>query len=432
MKVIKNFISPILPCLIIITGFVLGKSFLSIISFFILCCTFLLQDNKKNILDLMFLMPFATIFKISPGSTSLFTILEFFCCFVFFTRSDFKLDKKFLFLFLLLFTYIISVDLIYLSYSIANYLRIFVGFILLYYFSKEYRECNNKIDFSKNIIVYFSLGTIFSSIIALFSKFIPSFSLFIRTVGYNAVITNRFSGLNGDPNYYTINLILALLGLFYLYSTKKINLIFWALFAILAYFGLQTYSKSFLLTFCLISFGLFFLLLKNRNKKGLCLYIIAFSICLSYVLNGKVSNLKFIIERFGKNADINSMTTGRFEIWNSYLNYIASNIKVLLFGSGIGADYHGTTGVHNWYIEMIYYFGIVGTFLYLSCYFYIFKKSMCKQKKHNIIDYLAIVILLFLYFFLQMIFSNEILFHIFIVIIYFNYFNNLKSNIKEH
>lgn len=430
MNKFKTFLISLIIALIISCGFVTGKSLFSILAFIVCGIVFLFVKTENMILILMFLLPFATIFKISANSTSLYTILELYAVVIYLFKKGKLLEKKFLLSFIFFFAYLLVIDFLHMNFSLINYLRIFVDFFLLYYFSNDFIICENKIDFLKNVIFFFSLGLLASSVLASFSEYIPNFSLFVREVGYNSKITNRFSGLNGDPNYYTINIIISLIGLLSLYSRKVINKSFWVMFFSLVFFGLQTYSKSFFLTFFISFILLILMLIANKNKKGL-FWVLLFSIVAFFLLReDKIHNISLMMIRFNDAHDVNSLTTGRFNLWINYLKYILENINVLVFGKGIGSNYLTIGGVHNWYIEMLYYFGAIGTLLYLKCFAVIFSKVKSITEKKTLLRYSPFFILAILYFFLQMIFSNEIVFHIFLVYIIYA-FLSLESETKK-
>jgi len=425
----RNLMLSLIISLLIIISFVTGKVIFSIASFFICCISFCFIKKSEMILILVFLLPFATIFKTSPGVTSLYTIIELFAVILFLIKNKMVISKKMLLSFALFIVYILLIDFIHGIFSIDNYLRIFVGYFLLYYFVLEYSNSSQKEVFTKKIILYFALGLIITSITASFSKYIPNFGLYVRSIGYNSLITNRFSGLNGDPNYYTINVILALLSLLILYSKQLLKIVFWPMFAVLIYFGMLTFSKSFYITLILIFILLIIFLIKNKNKKGLLITVLAMTILIYMLINNKIGNFNLFLTRLSDVNDVNSMTTGRFELWQKYINYLMKNFDVLFFGVGIGGNFLSIGGVHNWYLEMVYYFGIIGSVMYVCAFIYILTLKKHKTNKNNILYYSPFGLLLIMYFFLQMIFNNEIIFHFYIAFVIY-YFLKLKE--KEY
>ena len=60
------------------------------------------------------------------------------------------------------------------------------------------------------------------------------------------------------------------------------------------------------------------------------------------------------------------ISTGRFDIWKQYLDYIWNSPTTLLFGDGLGSPYYLSQGPHNAYIELIFFLGIIGGAIMVS------------------------------------------------------------------
>ena len=115
-----------------------------------------------------------------------------------------------------------------------------------------------------------------SSFIAQFNNLIPNMSKYIIndvTFELEENVT-RFSGFYSDPNYYTLAILLALSCILVLYANKKIGAEVYIYYILIAVFGSQTVSKSFILLFGFLSAFFVFILLKNRNYKALLVYFI--------------------------------------------------------------------------------------------------------------------------------------------------------------
>lgn len=389
-------------------GIFLGSTKLSLVAFILNIIWYLRSRNDEIIFSLFFLIPFATVYKTTPSSTSLFTIVELVIVILFIIRARY-VDKR-CFIFSLIFVfYLFTVDTIRGDLSIAEYLRQFIGLQIIYFVIREYNEVDEKKVFLKKIILYFSFGVLVSSLFALAADNLPIFHSFVKITGYNSDLTNRFSGLNGDPNYYTINVILVLTCMIFLYSTKQINGLFWFIFGFFSIIGMTTYSKSFLLMYAIVLIVFLITLLKNKNRKGLMIFTLICTLALISFSKGRFDNISFIIERLNSSTNIASLTTGRSNVWIEYIDYLLANIDVLLIGRGVGATYL-SKGVHNWYIEMFYYFGAIGTFLFCLALKSCFVRN--NGKRESLVYYSGFVIVFTLYFFLQMVFSNELPFHL--------------------
>ena len=262
------------------------------------------------------------------------------------------------------------------------------------------------------ILVFFSLGIILASFLGLFDDYIPGLSPFMNQIklklGQGEYI-NRFCGINVNPNAYTMDISIALAGWFGLVVAKQTNKLDYIIIIILSVFGAMSISKSFLvmyailLLFVLISLGRQNLssLIKGVLIIGL-LCIVTFFIIDKEYINAYINRLVLDIN---SSMSLSSVTTGRLDIWKGYLYYVFSDAKVLLFGEGLGADYFMTRATHNYFLEMIYYMGIIGSVLYLLCIKVAFPQRNVSVKR-ALVNYLPIIILFVRGMAINMIFSE--------------------------
>lgn len=400
-KEFKNIIVILVVVFCSLLGMILSNKLFPIIGFAICCIVAICFKTDDLLCILLFLMPFNTIFKISPGETSLFTLFTLIVVVILFFKRKIEMSKlsiscAFLILLIVLFS-----DLFNNNFSIFEYIKQMCNFILVFI------ACNSLIkkNISTKFILYFSVGVVMSSVIALFADIIPNFYVYVNKVGVNPLITNRFSGLNGDPNYYSVNVILSIFGLMIEYQFERINKIFWIFFLVLTFFGFATYSKSFMLIWCVCLLYFLINIFKFKNVRSLITIICIIIFILVLFRNNLQKYVEVILERFGDDNDISSITTGRSELWKIYLIEINSNLNKLIFGAGIGAELIRNSGVHNLYIEMLYYFGVFGSlaiFFSYICMLY----DVLKFNK-GLTSMFAFLLLLIMYFFLQMVHSNE-------------------------
>lgn len=397
--------------------------YIAFVSIFLNCLFFIFLPTEYILYDLFFLMPFASIYKYSPGATSFFTVLELFSVLIMFARRG-KFDVKFIVGIFVMALYILLTCFISDVFEISTIIKQILNFCLIYFFVLEF---NNKM--SKNIILFYVCGIIFSSVIALFADFIPNFYEYIRLVdGYlDGETFNRFSGLYGDPNYYSVNLILSCCGILLLYHTGQIKWFFWVGFVCIAGLGFATGSKSFLLMFgcvCIV------FLASCLVRRKFVLFILFVLICLAVAalgFSGKITALHNILERLLAAADINSLTTGRFALWKGYFEYLTDNIAALFFGSGVGAPLLNGKGAHNTYLDFLYFYGIIGTIIYFIVLCICFS-GKAKTSRKSIFNYMGICVVTVMYFFLGMLLYFDIVFHF--MIAWVMYQINVKRQVK--
>ena len=131
-------------------------------------------------------------------------------------------------------------------------------------------------------------------------------------------------------------------------------------------------------------------------------------------LSGRIEMLNNILERLFSADDFNSLTTGRFNLWQSYIEYFSLHIDKLIFGGGLGAPLLDDKAAHNTYIELIYNYGIIGIALFIFTLHTSFSGKK-KTVRKSIFNYSGIVVVLVMYFFLSMLFYFDMAFHFIIV-----------------
>lgn len=364
--------------------------------------------------DLFFLLSLASIYKYGPGTVSFFTVLELTAIVVILFREK-RLDAKFTIILCIYMCYVLIVCFINSTFDLLNFVKQIMNFFILYLFVRTV----NKSIFNK-VIIFYVFGVIASSIVGLFSKYIPNFYEYIRYVGayIDGETYTRFTGLFGDPNYYSVNLILGLAGLILLYYKKEINIIFWICFICLSLFGFLTYSKSFILMYCGVCCMFIYVCLKMKKIFITSAFFLAFIGIFILGILGKIPIVNAIIERLTNFSDFDSLTTGRFHLWQTYIQYFIDNVTSFVFGRGLVVERVGDLGAHNTYIDYLYYLGLIGTVVNLSC-LYICLSNNIGKKHVNLLNFSGVAIIFVMYFFLSMFFAFDLVFHIIIAWIYF-------------
>lgn len=392
------------------------NSYLCLIVFAINLVVFIFLPTDLIFCDLFFLLPFASIYKFSAEYFSLFTLLEVCVCFLLFIREK-QIDIKVLISILLFLAYLILSTIFYNSLAIIEIAQQVINILLLYFFvSKK----NNM--FYKQLILFYASGLVASSVIALFADYFPQFYELVNCVeGYvDGILRIRFSGLYSDPNYYSVNIILALAGIILLYYRKEVQVVFWLLFLLLSILGVFTYSKSFVLMYVGVCIMLIYVCIKNKQVLVPILFALAMVVVLFLGGIGKIKIVHSLLERLFTFHDLNSLTTGRFQIWLNYLSYFANNLINLFLGNGLDADYVSMRAPHNTYIDLLYNLGIIGTLFYFSCIICCLSGRDNKTKK-SILNYSGLIVVLVMYFFLSMLNYYDMIFHIMIIKLYYDF-----------
>ena len=305
---------------------------------------------------LFFLLPFSVIFKLSPGSTSLFAYLMIATAIILLMRKRS--------------VHAIPVVMVipFIGYAIVgmngNYTtvaKMVAGLILLYIFVTSVSPEN-----FKNHILSFGLGILGSSIIGTMKDTWARLTIYFDDIDYvyvDGVRSLRFSGLNYDPNYYSIGVIIVIFLCLRLFFNKEGNrLVLGSLIASLVVFGFISYSKMFLLSILLLT--VIFMFYRMKSPKQLITTFVSVLIIgfVFYWWANQSGYLGAILERLSGD----DISTGRFDIWKAYLDYIWDSPITLFFGDGLGSPYYLSHGPHNAYIELIFFLGIIGGTIMVS------------------------------------------------------------------
>ncbi len=380
-------------------------------------------DRESALLQIFFVMPMANIFKLSPGTQSFFTILL-----LAYVVVHLVLPRKATALVLLFGLYVIVFELISGNFNLFRTIKLICNVLFLS------SVLNSEVEIPhKEIFMSFISGNLIASFFRLLDS---GFFRIVEYVGVQEVgevrpesgeeAIVRFAGLYADPNYYAIGIIISLCLLVVLYHKSEINPFVAAVCAVpMVYFLIQTYSKSALF---MMAVPLLYLLWSlARNKKYLALMIMFFLSVATVILafSGQIDALDVVMERIsasesGSGTDINRLTTGRFNIWMMYAEYLIGNIRAAIFGDGIAAPLINERASHNTYIDVFYHLGIVGGGLLMACLTAISGQSRHVNIKRNAMNYSIMFCIVIMYFFLSELFYFDPPFHIFIAFVVLN------------
>lgn len=272
----------------------------------------------------------------------------------------------------------------------------------------------------KIILFVFSLSIIAMNVFAfvfvyIFKQFTSSFLAVylpkhIAQMNYNSS-NYRFSGLTGDPNHNSLYIVIAIsLNLIYSQKTKRKTIFIHIMNCIMAFFGLVGQSKTFLLALIIGFFVIMLDMAKDKKNLSTVLIVSSATIVCGMFLFISIPFLSNVLLRF-INIDtrvgfLESITTQRLHIWKNYLSYISSDPLRIVFGHGVWPteklfdwDYH------NFYIQIIWEFGLFGTFAFFG---YMFKSVKPTFKEKKISYTLPIIMLVFYGFSLHILYDEFI------------------------
>jgi len=397
------------------------SAILSLAAFILSAVAILFFSIDDALLLLFALMPFANIFKLSPSSTSLFTLLELFAVLCSLIKS-----KKINALVPISLIALLSYCLI-LSGTAENPLSIIkfiMGFLLIYFTTRHVDKTN-----LPHLAYLFAASTSTMLLLCQLPEYMNSVTPYLNDLNYlinssgMASDTLRESGFLGDPNYCSVMIITALALLCVLYYYKSIGMEFWIFGAILAPLGFLTYSKSYFLCIAMLALILIVYVLLPKHKGWAVIALFGGIALIVIALSGKIEIFNTIIDRFSSK----DLTTGRTDLNREYLSYITSNAKILFFGEGLTADRFVGTGnnVHNIYIELLYKLGIIGAILYVATLCIAMKKSNTEPRApKTIMNFVPALFVVVMFAFLAGVLNYATPFYIIIAYTAFHYRTN--------
>lgn len=309
---------------------------------------------------LLYFLPWSPLLRLYRGSISFFTIGVLAICLI-------CLLKKRLSMSLYQIITASSVLLITLvaktlnGHHISNEYIYFIAVLLL--FPCVVRGCGRRLSFDA-LTLFFSCGIIVAALSARQVIGFQNISQYIRVDSYLKI--TRLSGYYSDPNFYSAQITACLAGVLLILCREKERMrrLLWAVVTVLLiYCGLLSASKSFVLVTACLFFAWIPVLMEKRNRGSGRVRLLVGVLCAAVVVlsSSAFKQLWAIIDtRFAYASNLSELTTGRTELWLSYLREFRSNWLLTLLGEGYTSVTLNGKASHNTIIQAVYQFGIVG------------------------------------------------------------------------
>lgn len=318
-----------------------------------------------------------------------------------------------------------------------------IAFLYFIYFVVVYRKQLNL----RRYFDYLFLGLIVSIVISVLVYFIPGTETLVFDSNYGYVMTSMHDKVAYVDGEYVRIVLLSFhvnhLAAFCLFAmafssifvlTKKGKTKLQIVYYILMYVanlavGLLTLSKAFIIVFAFEIFvTLIYYIIKHKKQAFKIIGIVLAVIGLFCV----VFRHRFIdiFERFfvyNYDTLLGMLTTGRSGIWQQYANAILESPLKLLFGFGLFSKEQLLIGPHNFYIFLLYRFGIIGILL-IAYLIYCYCKSV--NNKLNFSVRKSLVFLTFLVIGLQESCIDE-RFYFFVIGIAFMFIKDKPKNVEK-
>lgn len=338
-----------------------GHSSLSYLGALLICIVSLGLDIKKNIFIFMLFVANQRILVLPNNDISLINIIMFTIVFKQVYFEKFRISYNTFFLISTFIIYSIIPSIIGHNFGIII-MAIKASLLILMLVNFRYSS-NNLLELYLKCIMYFILGVIIMGIIGIIFD-----GDFVLGTKY------RFSGSKlNNPNDFSMLVIFSMSLLLYIHNKMLINnKLFPIAILSLMFFGLITQSRTFVLGLAVIASFYLFIFLKPKFK---------FSIKIKNIIQGVIFLIIILIIMFTPfftsaidaslerilNPRRGDISGSRFNLWIQYYELLITNIKYLLFGVGSSMDILNNYGIdqvaHNFIIELIVDFGILGTLI---------------------------------------------------------------------
>ena len=365
------------------------------ISAAIVALLFVVLNEVNSFYIVLFLLPFrclenVPIFK-TVGYISLVCILFSIVLSVKYLIKLITKKEK-----LLVWPFVLSIVLMllgFVNFDYKNYLDLLMNWLLIATFYVMFVDYK-KVKTSKACFSMFT-GLVLSLAVSAGFYLIPS-------LRGQVLYYDRFIALAGDPNALQLICTTLIACSVCLYHNKKLNaILFYSSTAIAALTGLLTKSKAFFVCVALtVAVHLIILIVevyKERKKQvkilelGLMLIILSVAM---FVFKEQIYN---IIDRFKQTnyeGILNKITTGRVDIWLTYLKHWASSVWYILFGVGITASpLLPVAHCHNDFIYSLYSYGIVGVAIVVALIISYLHSVKNKKLRFKLVNILPVVLI---------------------------------------
>lgn len=404
----------------------------------ILACVYIFISGTDAIYGLFFMLPLSPILKTTPGGNTFFNVLiAVYILRMIFLNKKFKVSVYQLLSILVFIIFCLINDSDPDRNNITILAELVIYFVLAILVMNDIREIK-----IRRIIMFLAIGIIVASFLGYLNSYIPGLSQFLNesTIKLdNNEVINRFSGIQNNPNFYTMDITIAISSLLYLIAVKQSKWYDYVLIFILFGFGILSLSLSFIITMVIV-FGLYFIyklttIVWNIEAaiKGI---IVIFCTILIITQISSIPYMDIYMQRLGiasaTEKNLSQITTGRSDIWAQYLNFYLSDLRRIFFGVGLSIEKYNLAQSHNYFLELFVYLGVVGSIIYFNLLNSIFRPFENKVKR-NLICLLPLIALVVRGFGINLIFRESFVFYLIIcMLIIKNPINKTENTIVQN
>lgn len=426
----KTFFIILLATALIVLYMLTSNKLIVFLSFFIIVVAIICDKIQNKICYLLFFVSWIYVFKYDLTKQSLysFLVVAFIIICLFSKKFTIDLDLAISFIFFSIYVFIIGV--ISTDFELMANLNFVCNNCIVLIFaglSKNIPKGNYR-----NYFIFYAIGVASAALVGYTGQNFMQINnylmnmRFLNTVIVDGSLIMRTSGLDIDPNYYAVQILMAISVLLVTKYKRKTKTLEKFLLVILVMFGFLSLSKMYLISIIFIIIFYLVIYFKEGIFKGIkYIGILFISTSVALMINYNYFYNIYLMRFAGGNIDFSTVTTGRSFIWKNYINEIFFNIKTLFLGQGI-SNFLNSIGAHNIYLSTWYKIGFLGICLYMiyifTCSKIIGNKTGEKNKIKLIdISLLPIYMILFANFALDASVFSYFPIHILLAILAINY-----------
>lgn len=398
---LRNLFLPLMILPLLFLYFSLANNFFLLIFLALASILIFVSKPETSVMYLLFFSFFSRVLKFTFSGIEFSFLLDAAFIFSILFRK-FQIPKRTFIPYIFFFLYFLITFNTQNGHSIiTNLIQMMKYLVLLLTISRVNSKNTNQ------FIISAALGFFFSSILGLFKEDFGALSSILHSseVVVAGQSYSRFSGITYDTNLYAFSAITIISCLLVMNKGSILEEIVKAIVGITIFsFGLLTYSKMFVLA-SLILFLVFFVSKAKTNFSGalkLAILTILVLFFVNFASNGDV--LGIISARFSpyfSSGNLDVLTTERTAIWRAYFNIFMESPQILIFGSGINGMIY-FRAAHNTFLELVSYFGLFGSSLFLFFLIRLFNSSKGENKMGTLYGILPTIILSFCFFALSL------------------------------
>ncbi len=341
---------------------------------------------------LLYFLPWSPLLKIDINGFSFFTFALLFACLFYFIKGKLSLSIYQI----ILTAIIVALTLIAKTIqdnSISN--SYFVFIIMLLLFPCVTNGAKNRLSFY-DMTLFFSLGIISAALSAQQVAGFPNISQYIKVDSYLTI--TRLSGYYPDPNFYSAHITACLAGVMLLLTREKKashRIVLAIISVFLLYCGLLSASKSFIIITACLFFVWIPTLLEKQNRGSAAAKVFIGLLCAGVIVLSSTAFqelFKIIDTRFSYASNVSELTTGRTDLWRTYIDEFTHNPLLTLFGEGFSSVIIGKRASHNTIIQGVFQFGLIG-FPFLIAWFVITIKNLISNISSKRIHILYVLLM---------------------------------------